>query len=119
MPTRTPTKRPPARRAKALNTARPSTKTARLDARVSQEQKALIQRAADLQGRSLTDFIVASLQESAKRAIEEHEVIVLSAEARRVFIEALLNPPEPNEALRRAARTHRKLIRDSDLDRGR
>jgi len=119
MPTRTPTGRPPARRAKALDAARPATKTARLDARVSQEQKALIQRAADLQGRSLTDFIVASLQESAKRAIEEHETIVLNAEASRLFVEALLHPPKPNEALRDAARLHRKLIRDPELDRGR
>ena len=86
------------------------TKRERLEARVSPEQKALIQRAAALTGRSLTDFVVSSAQAAAEETIRTHEVIRLSARDTEILIEALLNPPEPNEALREAARRHRELF---------
>ena len=42
-------------------------KVERLEARVSREQKALFQRAAEIQGRTLTDFMIASVHEAAGR----------------------------------------------------
>jgi uncharacterized protein (DUF1778 family) len=84
----------------------------RLEARVTPEQKELLQRAASLQGRSLADFVVASAQEAALRAIQDMEIIRLSAADSRVFAEALLNPPKPNRALRNAAKRYRALIGD-------
>ena len=95
--------------------ASPRTKTARLEARVTSEQKALLQRAADLSGQSLTDFVVASAQEAARRAIEAHAVVRLSAEDSRRFVELLLNPPAPNEALREAAEAYRETVVDEGL----
>lgn len=83
----------------------------RLEARITAAQKALIQRAADLQGRTLTDFVIASVQEAARRAIEEMEIIRLNAAESRAFAEALLTPPKPNRALREAAKRYRALVR--------
>jgi uncharacterized protein (DUF1778 family) len=82
----------------------------RLEARISREQKQLFQRAADLQGRSLTDFVVSSAQEAAVRTIGEMQIIRLNAEDSRAFAEALLNPREPTERLRAAVRRYRDVI---------
>ena len=76
----------------------------RLQARVSPDQKALFQRAADLQGQTLTDFIVASAYEAAVRTIEDMHAVRLNAEESEAFAEALLRPREPPADLRAAAR---------------
>jgi uncharacterized protein (DUF1778 family) len=82
----------------------------RLEARVSREQKDLFQRAAELQGRTLTDFVVASAHQAAVRTIEEMETIRLGAEDSRAFAEAVLNPREPTERLRAAARRYLEAV---------
>ena len=84
-----------------------TSKRERLEARVTGEQKALFQHAADLQGRSLTDFVVSAVQHAAEDTIREHRVITLSARDSRRFVEALMNPPEPNEYARKAAAEYR------------
>ncbi len=78
----------------------------RLEARITRDQKSLFQHAADLQGRTLTDFVVSSVHEAAVRAIEEMRVIRLNAEDSRIFAEALINPREPEQRLREAARRY-------------
>lgn len=82
----------------------------RLEARLSPEQKALLERAAALEGRSLTDFVVSSAQSAALETIQRYEVISLTARDSLAFAEAFANPPAPNERLRAAARRHRELI---------
>jgi len=62
----------------------------RLEARVTAEQKALIEHAAALQGRSVTDFVLAAVQDAAARAIEQHQRITLSINDGRSFVEALV-----------------------------
>jgi uncharacterized protein (DUF1778 family) len=88
----------------------PRIRAERLEARISREQKRLLQRAAELQGRTLTDFVVSSAHEAAVRTIGEMQIIRLSADDSRAFAEALLNPREPNERLRAAARRYRDMI---------
>lgn len=78
----------------------------RLEARISAEQKAMIQRAAELQGRTLTDFVIASAHEAAVRAIDEVETIRLNEAESRAFAEGLLDPREPSDRLRAAARRY-------------
>ena len=96
---------------RAAKTASPAqTRNERLEARVSREQKALFQRAAELQGRTLTDFVIASVHEAALRTIEEIRTIRLDADESRVFAEALLNPREPTDRLRKAARRYLDTI---------
>lgn len=71
---------------------------ARLEARISVEQKAVLQQAAALSGRTLSEFVVASAQEAASRVIQEHETIRLSRAEQIAFVSALLNPPRPMRA---------------------
>jgi uncharacterized protein (DUF1778 family) len=85
-------------------------RTARIEARIAPEALGIVRRAAELQGRSVSDFVVAAAQEAAARAIESAQVIRLSVEDQRAFADALLNPPPPNDALKRAAAAHRALI---------
>jgi uncharacterized protein (DUF1778 family) len=82
----------------------------RLEARVPADVKMVIQHAANISGRSLSDFVVTSALEAAEKTIREHEIIVLSARDSLMFAEALLNPKGPNEALREAFRLHRETF---------
>ena len=81
-----------------------SRKRERVEARVSAEQKALIERAARLRGCSLGEYLVRSAQDAAERDIRDHELIALTARDSQLFMEALLAPRPANEALRDAAR---------------
>ncbi len=87
-------------------------RTARLEARISPEALAIVRRAAELQGRSVSDFVVAAAQEAAHRTIEETHLIRLSAEDQRRFVDLLLNPSPLVPALERAKKAHAELILD-------
>jgi uncharacterized protein (DUF1778 family) len=87
-----------------------SSRTARLEARVTPEQKALIERAAAYEGRSVSDFLLQRAQEAARTVIEEHEVVRLSSSQSKAFVEALLRPPAPNDALRQAAKEYHRSV---------
>ncbi|MGZ5778375.1 MAG: type II toxin-antitoxin system TacA family antitoxin [Croceibacterium sp.] len=83
-------------------------RAARLEARVTVDQKALLQQAATLSGRTLSDFVVASAQEAAARVIQEHETIRLSRAEQVAFVNALLKPRAPTARLRKAAAKYRQ-----------
>lgn len=85
-------------------------RSARLEARIAPDALAVVKRAAELQGRSVSDFVVAAAQEAANRTIADTEIIRLSVEDQRRFAEALINPPMPNDALRRAAKLHAEHV---------
>lgn len=85
--------------------------TARLEARISTDLNAMLKRAAELQGRSKTDFVVSAIQEAAQRAIEQAELIRLSLADQECFAQALLSPPKPAPALERAFAHRSKLLR--------
>ena len=80
----------------------------RLEARVTPDQKELIERAACVQGRTVTDFVVVALQEAAKQAIADHAVWKLTQEQQEIFIDALKDPPAPNRKLQEAYKRFRK-----------
>ena len=86
------------------------TRSSRFEARLSPDVLAVIKRAAELQGRSVSDFVVAAAQEIAQRTIEDTSVIRLSLEDQRRFVDLLINPPEPSSALQRASKAHAELI---------
>src|SRR5260370_37607116 len=88
-----------------------SSLTARIEARIAPESLPVVRRAAEIQGRSISDFVVAAAQEAANRTIEEASLIRLSLEDQRRFVELLLDPPSPSPALERARESHRRLIR--------
>ena len=93
-------------------TQQESTRTARIEARIAPDALALVKRAAQIQGRSLSDFVVAAAHAAAQRTIEETEIIRLSIEGQRAFAEAILNPPRPSAKLKKAFARHRRLIRE-------
>ena len=88
-------------------------RTARLEARIAPDALELVRRAAELQGRSVSDFVVTSVQEAARRMIEETTIIRLSAEGQAAFAAALSDPPSPAEGLRKTFAAHKRLIRES------
>ena len=66
-----------------------------LEARLPAEIHAQLKRAAEIQGRTLTDFVIAAAHEAACRTIEEAQIMRLSIEDQRQIAEAILNPPKP------------------------
>ncbi len=88
--------------------ARGRPRAQRLETRVTAEQKMLIERAAALQGRTVTDFVLTSVQDAARRAIEEHQQLELSVRDSQAFVDALLNPKPVNDRLRDTVRRYRE-----------
>jgi uncharacterized protein (DUF1778 family) len=84
--------------------------TARLEARLPVDVHALLKRAAEIEGRTLTDFVVAAASAAARKTIEDAEMIRLSVEDQQRFAEALINPPPLAPAMRRAIKRHRRLF---------
>ena len=84
------------------------TRNARLEARVSSDQKDFFQRAATLTGRTLSELVIDSTQEAAAKIVQEHEVIRLSREEQVAFVNALLNPAEPGVRIKRAVQSYRQ-----------
>ncbi len=82
----------------------------RLDARVTREEKKAIEEAANLRGVSASDFLRMAAKEAALSTIREHDTLTLTQNSRRVFVEALLNPPAPNQKAIAAARRFRREI---------
>ena len=89
-------------------------RTSRIEARIAPDALTIVRRAAEIQGRSVSDFVVAAAQEAANRTIEEAQIIRLSVADQQAFAEAMVNPPDPGQALLRAAKAHRSLIRGSE-----
>lgn len=85
--------------------------TARLEARISRDLHQMLKRAAELQGRSMTDFVITAVQDAARRAIEEAEIIRLSLADQKRLAEALLSPPKPNQAMQKAFAMRDELLR--------
>ncbi|MBI2897971.1 MAG: DUF1778 domain-containing protein [Deltaproteobacteria bacterium] len=82
-------------------------KTERLEARVPASVKAVLAKAAAIQGQSLTDFVVGSAADAARRVIREMDVLELSERDQIAFVEAVSKPAAPNRALRAAAGRYR------------
>lgn len=92
----------------------PQGRTARLEARIAPDTLEVVRRAAELQGRSVSDFVVAAVQEAAHRAIEETQMIRLSVDDQRRFADMLINPPPLPPAMARAAAAHARLVAASE-----
>ena len=71
----------------------------------------MLKRAAEIQGRTMTDFVVDAVQDAAVRAVQQADVVRLSLADQACFADALLSPPKPAPALRRAFARRRKLLR--------
>lgn len=90
----------------------PAIRAERLGFRLDRHTKGMIERAAQLEGRKLTEFCLTALADTARRTIEQHETLVLSARDRKVFFDVLMNPQQPGERLKRAFAAARRRIGD-------
>jgi uncharacterized protein (DUF1778 family) len=89
-----------------------SNRTSRVEARIAPEALAIVRRAAELQGRSVSDFLVAAALKDAQRTIEDAQIIRLSLGDQERFAELLLNPPPLAPAMERALDARQRLITD-------
>ena len=85
------------------------TKKKRFEARVTTATHEILTRAAMIQGRTMTDFVIAAARAAAERAIAQHQMIQISLIDQKRFAAALLDPPPIAPALARAAESHRQL----------
>src|SRR3989338_6471692 len=74
----------------------------RISLRLSPQSKHKLERAAAYSDKTLTDFVVDVAMQKAETIVREHEVITLTPEEWERFSESLLNPPEPNDNLKKA-----------------
>ena len=88
----------------------PSTDTARLEARISTSLHSMLKRAAQLQGRTMTDFVIDAVQSAARNTIEQADMVSLTLADQEAFAQALLTPPKPTAALKRAFTQRKKLL---------
>jgi uncharacterized protein (DUF1778 family) len=87
-------------------------RTQRFDARLSVQEKRLLDRAAEISGRSLTEFVIGTAKEAALRAIERYDGMVLAnPDDQAAFVSTLLKPPAPNRHLRQAVQRQRRQLR--------
>jgi uncharacterized protein (DUF1778 family) len=93
--------------------ARAPIRAARIEARIAPDVLSTVKRAAEITGRSVSDFVVAAARDLAERTIEQTQVIRLSVADQERVAELLARPPAPNPALNKALAAHRKLIVDS------
>ncbi len=82
----------------------------RMHLRMDARAKRTLERAAAYAETSVSDFVLANAVAAAERIIDSHEKVTLSARDWDVFYDALINPPEPNEKLKEAARRYRQRV---------
>ena len=73
--------------------------------RVREDTRALIDKAASIQGRSRTDFMIEAARRAAEDAILDQRVIMVSQESYDHFLAFLERPPEVSEELVKLMRT--------------
>ncbi|MFT3817017.1 MAG: DUF1778 domain-containing protein [Rubrivivax sp.] len=90
-----------------------SIRTARVEARIAPDALEVVRRAAELQGRSVSDFLVAAALKDAQRTIAEAQIIRLSVADQQRFADLLLNPPPLAPVMKRALKARKRLIADA------
>lgn len=93
-----------------MATAKSTSKSTRIETRVSLEQKDLIERAAAFSGRTVSEFVLAHIEVAAKRVIDEHEKLNLDQAQSKILVDALLAPKKPNRKLKLAVEGYRRQV---------
>lgn len=90
-----------------------SPRLARLAARIAPDVLSAVKRAAEIEGRSVSDFVVAAARAAAERTLTEAQIIRLSLADQAFIADVLARPASPSEGLARAIESHEALIRES------
>ena len=80
----------------------------RIDVRLRPEQKSEIERAAQIKGLTVTDFIIQNAVENARQAIREYETWTLERPDAEIFAAALMQPPTLGPQLSQAAKRYKE-----------
>lgn len=88
----------------------PASRSARIEARFSPNVLAIVKRAAEIEGRSISDFVVDAARSAAERTIEGAQTIRLSLADQERVAAVLMAPPKASSALDRATVARRRLI---------
>jgi uncharacterized protein (DUF1778 family) len=94
----------------AVSQSPPKPVTERLEARVPRPIKSLIDRAAALEGLSITDYVIATLERDAAKVVHEHEILHLTTADSQSFAKSMISPPKPGSALKSAFARHAKAV---------
>ncbi|CAG5067846.1 hypothetical protein DYBT9623_00573 [Dyadobacter sp. CECT 9623] len=87
----------------------------RIDVRISREHKELIKTASEISGfKNLSEFIIFCAKTEANRIISENDRFLRSTEDKRIFVEAILNPPAPGSQLKKALLNYDKFNGDDN-----
>lgn len=88
------------------------TELTRLDLRISRKQKEYFEQVLQIGGfRSLTDFLISAASEKAEALMEKHNNWLTSENDRKIFFDALVNPPAPNAKLKEAMQKHELKVK--------
>ncbi|WP_461451656.1 type II toxin-antitoxin system TacA family antitoxin [Mucilaginibacter sp.] len=86
----------------------------RFDTKLTKVQKELFELATKIGGyRTLTDFMLSTAEEKAKTIVQQHEAILASERDKKIFFDAIMNPPQPNQRLRDAAKRYKEFNNQS------
>lgn len=85
-------------------------KSARFEARIPPDVHAIIKRAAEIEGRSMTDYVMATALDAARNTIEQTDTIKLSMKSSEDFASSLINPSKPAPAMVRAGKRHSQMF---------
>lgn len=86
----------------------------RFDARLTKEQKEFFEYASKLAGfRSLTEFVMQTVQVKAEEIVEKHEQILASKRDQEIFFEAIFKDENPNDELKSAFTEFEKMLKNA------
>ena len=88
-----------------------ATESTRFDVRLPIEQKKIFEYVANLGGfRTLTEFIIYSVQKQASLIVEQHNAVLASKKDQKIFFNAIMNPQKPNSKLKKAMQHFNKIV---------
>jgi len=93
-----------------MSSVKDNIETRQLVLEVTQAEMDLIERAAELADCSLNDFAVGWLRDAAMEVIETRPGARLTVEDTIAVLEAMENPPAPNDELRQAFQDYREFV---------
>ena len=85
-------------------------KQERIHIRLDADTKTRLEKAARFVHKSLSEFVLSHALDSANTVIEEHEKINLTQKDWHIFLDALDNPPAPNNKLKEAFKLHKEHV---------
>lgn len=89
----------------------------RIDIRINSSQKELIKYASEIRGfKSVSEFVVYCVNTEATKIISENSKVLNTIEDKKIFLDAILNPPSPNSELKKAQLNYKKFIEANEFN---